>query len=113
MQSVREVLYGNDNNLLLINYDATLGRVEINLDSNSDQITIFNGIKNDEYQGGFRHAYLENYQGYGSTVSANWLGSLILETNENDLLFGDSGKDIFIRMEGDDYIILAGKEMII
>ena len=36
MQSGREVLYGIENDLLLINYDAMLGRVEVSLDSTSD-----------------------------------------------------------------------------
>ena len=36
MQSGRVVLFGNENDLLLINYDKMLGRVEVSLDSNSD-----------------------------------------------------------------------------
>ena len=48
MQSGRVVLFGNENDLLLIKYDEMLGRVEVSLDSTSDLITIFNGIKNEE-----------------------------------------------------------------
>ena len=36
MQSGRVVLFGNENDLLLINYDKMLGRVEVSLDSTSD-----------------------------------------------------------------------------
>ena len=36
MQSGRVVLFGNENDLLLIKYDEMLGRVEVSLDSTSD-----------------------------------------------------------------------------
>ena len=36
MQSGRVVLFGNENDLLFINYDEMLGRVEVSLDSTSD-----------------------------------------------------------------------------
>ena len=36
MQSERVVLFGNENDLLLINYNEMLGRVEVSLDSTSD-----------------------------------------------------------------------------
>ena len=36
MQSGRVVLFGNKNDLLLINYDEILGRVEVSLDPTSD-----------------------------------------------------------------------------
>ena len=36
MQSGRVILFGNENDLLLINYDKMLGRVEVSLDSTCD-----------------------------------------------------------------------------
>ena len=96
---------GDGADTLVINFNAILGGMAIDLNATGDQITTFNGSANAAVQSGFNNVNLSNLQGTsGADITAHKDGSTITGTANADQITGGAGNDSITGGAGADVI---------